>query len=498
MKINEMKNKTLMTDYYELTMAQTYFDEGDKDEVMYFDIFFRQNPKNGGYTVAAGLDEIIDYVNNFKFDDDMIDYLKSLNNFSEEFLDYLKNLKFTGTIYAVPDGTPVFPNEPVITVKAKAVEAQILETALLACFNHASLVATAAKRITDEAVIDNKKIPVMEFGARRARGIDSAIEASKYGVMGGCVATSNTLAGYLYDLPVSGTMAHSLVTNSETEYQAFLKYAKTNPDNCIFLVDTYDTLRSGIPAAMKVARDYLIPNGYKFKGIRIDSGDLAYLSKEARKMLDENGFTDTKICLSNGLDEYTIRDLVHQGATFDSLGVGDNIAASKERLGGVYKLVGVDKYGKVNPRIKVSEDAIKTINPGYKKVYRFYDKNTGYALGDVIALDYEEIDKDNYTLVSETETWKKTELTNYDVRELQIPIYLDGKQVYNNIPVKERQAYCNKEMNTLYPEVRRITNPHVYYVDLSDELRELKTNMINEVRDPNGKAKVRTTRGNNK
>ena len=498
MKINEMKNKTLMTDYYELTMAQTYFDEGDKDEVMYFDIFFRQNPKNGGYTVAAGLDEIIDYVNNFKFDDDMIDYLRSLNNFSEEFLDYLKNLKFTGTIYAVPDGTPVFPNEPVITVKAKAVEAQILETALLACFNHASLVATAAKRITDEAVIDNKKIPVMEFGARRARGIDSAIEASKYGVMGGCVATSNTLAGYLYDLPVSGTMAHSLVTNSETEYQAFLKYAKTNPDNCIFLVDTYDTLRSGIPAAMKVARDYLIPNGYKFKGIRIDSGDLAYLSKEARKMLDENGFTDTKICLSNGLDEYTIRDLVHQGATFDSLGVGDNIAASKERLGGVYKLVGVDKYGKVNPRIKVSEDAIKTINPGYKKVYRFYDKNTGYALGDVIALDYEEIDKDNYTLVSETETWKKTELTNYDVRELQIPIYLDGKQVYNNIPVKERQAYCNKEMNTLYPEVRRITNPHVYYVDLSDELRELKTNMINEVRDPNGKAKVRTTRGNNK
>ena len=499
MKINEMKNKTLMTDYYELTMAQTYFDEGDKDEVMYFDVFFRQNPMNGGYTVAAGLDEIIDYINNFKFDDEMIEYLRSLNNFSEEFLDYLKNLKFTGTIYAVPDGTPVFPNEPVITVKAKAVEAQIIETAILACFNHASLVATVAKRITDEAVIDGKKIPVMEFGARRARGIDSAIEASKYGVMGGCVATSNTLAGYLYNLPVSGTMAHSLVTNSDTEYEAFLKYAKTNPDNCIFLVDTYDTLRSGIPAAIKVAKDYLIPNGYKFKGIRIDSGDLAYLSKEARKMLDEAGFKDTAICLSNGLNEYTIRDLVMQGAKFNSLGVGDNIAAAKERIGGVYKLVGVDKYGSVSPRIKVSNDAIKTINPGYKKVYRFYDKETGYALGDVIALDYEEINKKNYTLVKETEPWRKTEISNYVVKELQVPIFIDGEQVYEQKSVLERREFLNKQMETLYPEVRRITNPHGYYVDLSDELRELKYRMIDEVKsDAKGKVKriKRTNRVN--
>ena len=477
-----MENKTLMTDFYELTMAQTYFDEGDKDEVMYFDIFFRQNPMNGGYTVAAGLDEMIEYVKNFKFDDENINYLRSLGTFSEEFLAYLKDLKFTGDIYAIPDGTPVFPNEPVITVRAKAVEAQILETALLACFNHASLVATSAKRITDEAVIDGKKIPVMEFGARRARGIDSAMEASKYGVMGGCVATSNTLAGYKYDLPVSGTMAHSLVTNSENEYEAFLKYAKSNPDNCIFLVDTYDTLRSGIPAAIRVANDYLIPNGYKFKGIRIDSGDLAYLSKEARKLLDEAGFTDTKICLSNGLNEYTIRDLVKEGAKFDSLGVGDNISASKERLGGVYKLVAIENQGNLIPKIKVSEDTIKTINPGYKKVYRFYDKKTGFALGDVIALSDELIPKDKYTLISPTEEWKTTTISNYDIRELQVPIFKDGELVYTNPTIKERKDFCDKEMETLYPEVRRIINPHIYYVDLTLKLLNLKKQLILDTR----------------
>ncbi len=477
-----MENKTLMTDYYELTMAKTYFDEGDKDKVMYFDIFFRQNPMNGGYTVAAGIDEIIDYVNNLKFSEEDIDYLRSTGDFNEEFLNYLKDFKFTGSIYAVPDGTPVFPNEPVITVKAKAIEAQILETALLACFNHAALVATAAKRITDEAVIDGKKIPVMEFGARRARGIDSAIEASKYGVMGGCVATSNTYAGKKYDIPVSGTMAHSLVTNSANEYEAFLKYAKANPNNCIFLVDTYDTLRSGIPAAIKVARDYLVPNGYKFKGIRIDSGDLAYLSKEARKLLNEAGFTDTKICLSNGLNEYTIRDLVKEGAKFDSLGVGDNIAASKERLGGVYKLVAVEEQGNLIPKIKVSEDSIKTINPGYKKVYRFYDKKTGYALGDVIALNDEIIPKDKFTLISPTEEWKQTTITNYEVRELQVPIYIDGKQVYKNKNIPERKEYLNNEMETLYPEIRRINNPHIYYVDLTKKLLELKKELIKEAR----------------
>ena len=468
-------NKTLMTDFYEIAMAQTYFDQGKKDEIVYFDIFFRKNPFNGGYTISGGLDEIIDYVKNFHFDEEDINYLRSIYSFKEEFLDYLKNLKFTGSIYAVPDGTVVFPNEPVITIKAKTIEAQILETALLASFNHASLVTTITKRITTEA----GKAAVMEFGARRARGIDSAIEASKYSYIGGCVGTSNVLAAKKYNIPALGTMAHSLVTEADDEYQAFLNFAKSNPDNCVFLVDTYDTLRIGIPNAIRVAKDYLVPNGYKFKGIRIDSGDLAYLSKEARKMLDEAGFKDTAICLSNGLDEYTIRDLVSQGAYFNSLGVGDNIAASKERVGGVYKLVAVEKDGQIIPKMKVSNDSEKTINPGYKKLYRFYDKETGYALGDVITT-YDEVINENepYMLINPVDPWKKTELKNYTVKELHVPIFIDGEQVYNVPSLDERKDYCNKQMGTMYPEIKRIINPHVYYVDLSEKLLKLKKDLI--------------------
>ena len=469
-----MENKTLMTDFYELTMAQTYFNEGKQDEEVYFDIFFRNNPFEGGYTISGGLEETINYIKNFKFDDKEIEYLRGLNTFTDEFLDYLKNLRFKGDIYAVEDGTMVFPNEPVLTVKADLVTAQLLETALLTNFNHGALVTTAAKRITNEA----KNIPVMEFGARRAREMDSAIEASKHAFVGGCVGTSNTYAGMKYDIPVLGTMAHSLITESENEYDAFLKYAKSNPDNCVFLVDTYDTLKSGIPNAIKVANDYLTPNGYKFKGIRIDSGDLAYLSQEARKMLDEAGYPDTKICLSNGLNEYTIRDLLKQDAVIDSIGAGDNIAAPKERVGGVYKLVAVEKDDKIDPRIKVSNDTVKTINPGYKKVYRFYDKETGYALGDVIALSDEIIPDDKYTLVHPTETWKTKDIENYNKRELLIPIFKDGELVYELPDIRERQKYCQKEFETLYPEVRRIRMPHEYYVDLTNKLRELKQELI--------------------
>ena len=470
-----MENKTLMTDFYELTMAQTYFDQGKQDEEVYFDIFFRKNPFNGGYTISGGLEETINYIKNFNFDKEEINYLRSLNQFSEKFLNYLETLKFEGDIYSVPDGTIVFPNETVLTVKAPIITAQLLETALLANFNHASLVTTAAKRITNEA----GDIPVMEFGARRARGIDSAIEASKYAYIGGCCGTSNTLAGMKYNIPVLGTMAHSLITESNDEYQAFLNYAKSNKDNCVFLVDTYDTLKSGIPNAIKVANDYLKPNGLKFKGVRIDSGDLAYLSKKTRKLLDEAGYTETGICLSNGLNEYTIRDLKLQGAFINSLGVGDNIAASKERVGGVYKLVATIEDNREIPKIKVSNDSVKTINPGHKKVYRFYDKKEGYALGDLLALSDEVIPNDKYTLIHPVETWKQKELTNYQVRDLLVPIFKDGQLVYQTPNIEETKAYCNDEFNTLYEEIKRIDNPHEYYVDLSDKLRNLKEELIN-------------------
>jgi len=469
-----MENKTMMTDLYELTMAQAYFYSGEQNKTVYFDIFFRTNPFKGGYTINGGLDNIIDYINNFRIEKEDIDYLKSLGIFKNEFLEYLKNLKFSGDIYAIPDGTPIFPNEPVLTVKANIIEAQIIETALLTNFNHGSLVTTSSKRITTAA----KDIPVMEFGARRARGIDSAIDASKYAYIGGCSGTSNVIAGKRNNIPVLGTMAHSMICDADNEYEAFLNYAKSNPDNCVFLVDTFDTLRSGIPNAIKVANNYLIPNGYKFKGIRIDSGDLSYLSKEARKMLDEAGFKDAKICLSNGLDENTINSLISEGACIDSLGIGDNISASKERVDGVYKLVSIEKDGVLIPKIKVSNDTLKTINPGYKKVYRFYDKTTGYALGDVIALANEKIPKDEYTLISPIQNWKTTTIRNYRVKELQVPIFKNGIQVYKVPSVEERKKYCTEEFKTLYPEIKRSYNPHRYYVDLTIKLLKLKKELI--------------------
>ncbi len=471
-----MENNTMMTDFYELTMAQTYFDKGEKDRKVYFDVFYRSNPFNGGYAISGGLDNIVEYINNFKISEDNIKYLRNLGIFKEDFLTYLKDLKFNGDIFAIPDGTPIFPNEPIITVRANVIEAQIIETALLTNFNHGTLVTTASKRITEAA----KGIPVMEFGARRARGIESAIEASKYAYIGGCTGTSNVLSGMKYNIPVMGTMAHSIVSDADTEYEAFLDYAKSNPNNCLFLVDTYDTLKSGVPNAIKVAKDYLIPNGLKFKGIRIDSGDLAYLSKEARKMLDEAGFLDTKITLSNSLNEEVIKSLIDQDAKFDSLGVGDNISASKERVGGVYKLVAIEKDNTIVPRIKVSDDTIKTTNPGYKKVIRFFDKESGYALGDVIALHNETIPTDQYTLINPIEEWKQKTINNYDAKNMMIPIYINGKQVYNVPSVKDRKSYCNQQFDTIYPEIKRSSNPHEYYVDLSKDLLELKKRLIQE------------------
>lgn len=478
-----MKNRTLMTDDYEYTMAYTYFKSHKQNEVAYFDLFFRTNPFKSGYSISCGLDNIIEFIKNINFDEERIEFLRKKHGFDEDFLEYLSNLKFTGDIFAIPDGTVVFPNEPVLTVKANLIEAQIIETALLSYFNHGSLIATSAKRITEAA----QNRPVMEFGARRCQG-EASIEASKYAIIGGCSATSNDEAAYIYNLPVSGTMAHSMIEAYDNEEEAFREYAKANPNNCIFLVDTYDVLSSGIPNAIKVAKEFLIPNGYEFKGIRIDSGDLAYLSKEARKMLDEAGFKKTKICLSNGLDEKTVTSLINQGANFDSIGAGDNVVAPKERFNAVYKLVAIEENGKIDPRIKLSNDTAKTINPGYKKVYRFYDKNTGFALGDVIALNDEKISEESYTLICPNDINKTKTITNYNVRELQVPIFLDGMLVYDEPTINERKEYCKNDFTTFYPEIKRLENPHEYYVDLSEKLLNLKQELIAKYK---GKVKIK-------
>ncbi len=471
-----MENLTMIIDFYEFTMGQTYFDKGEIDKIAYFDVFFRKNPFNGGYTISGGLDNIISYIQNFHLSKEDILYLKNTNSFSDEYLEYLQNLRFTGDIYAVPDGTVIFPNEPIITVKAPIIEAQLIETTLLLYFNSNSLYTTASKRIVNAA--EGKK--VMEFGARRARGDISSLEVAKCAFISGCIGTSNTLAAMKYQIPALGTMAHSLVCDSDNEYQAFLDFAKSNPNNCMFLVDTYDTLKSGIPNAIKVANEYLKPNNLEFKGIRIDSGDLAYLSKEARKMLDEAGYFDAKICLSNSLNERKIKNLIEERACFDSIGVGDNIAAANDIVGGVYKLSATEEDGIITPKIKISDSKIKTTNPHYKKVYRFYDQNTGFALGDVITIYDEEIPEDLYTLINPTDEYRQKTLKNYYVRELQVPIFINGKLVYRAPSIFESQKYCEKEFATMYPEIKRTSNPHVYYVDLSKRLLELKKDLIQE------------------
>ncbi len=475
----DMINDTMYTDFYELTMSQSYFKAGKKDEMVVFDAFFRKNPLNGGYGVMGGVDRIIEYIKNIKFTEEDINYLRSTGQFEEEFLDYLRNFKFTGSLYAIPDGTPVFGNEPIVTVKAPIIEAQIIETVLLSYLNANICFATAATRVVEAA----DGIGVMEFGARRAMDPEAGVDASKCAVIAGCVGTSNVKAGRIYGLPVMGTMAHSLVTEADSEYEAFLNYAKAYPNNCILLVDTYDVLRSGVPNAIRIAKEYLIPNGYQLKGIRIDSGDLAYLSKEAKKMFVDAGLPDVKICLSNGLNEETIKSLKEQGAVIDSIGLGDNIVLpDKARVGCVYKNVAVDKDGEFVSRIKVSNDAAKAINPGYKKVYRFYDKETGYALGDVLALYEENIPKDEFTLIDPLNENNTLTIKNYVVRELQETIFENGELVYQEPTIIEKQAYSRAQMRTLYPEVKRSSNPHGYYVDLTRKLLELKKVLILEAK----------------
>ena len=473
------RNYTLMTDAYEFTMANGYLEAGKEKEEAVFDVFFRKVPSNGGYAIMAGLDKVIPFIENMKFTEQELDYFRR-SGYSEKFIDYLKGFKFTGDIYAVPDGTPVFPNEPILTVKAPIIEAQVVETALLSIINGAMEHATGARRII-EATPEN--VGVMEFGARRADGLEAAIDASIYGVMAGCVGTSNIIAADMMGLKAMGTQAHSWIESFPTEYDAFLSYAKTYPDNCILLVDTIDTLRSGVPNAIKVF-EYMRDHGVSTDhiGIRIDSGDLSYLSKEARRMLKEAGFPEAKICLSNGLTAETIESLIAQGAEFDSLGVGDNISKPEGRMGCVYKEVALEEEGTLIPKIKLSNDTVKIVNPGFKELYRAFDKNTGYALADFVTLKGEEVKKDNLTIISLTDQLKKGTITDFDLVKLQRPIFVRGTLVYEDPTIEEKKRYCDVEMSRIYPEEKRTVMPHIHYVDGTEEYIALKAKMINDAK----------------
>lgn len=472
------KNYSMLTDQYELNMANSYFESGMKDTVGVFDVFFRKVPSNGGYALMAGVDKVIEYINNLKFNDNDLAYFKSLG-YGEEFINYLKDFKFTGNIYAIPDGTPVFPNEPILTVEAPLIEAQIIETAVLSLLNGAMEHATGARRIIEATP---KNVKVMEFGARRADGLDAAIDASLYGVMAGCSGTSNVIAANMIGQKALGTQAHSYIESFDSEYEAFLAYAKSYPNETLLLVDTYDTLRSGIPNAIRVAKEYLIPNGYRLKGIRIDSGDLAYLSKMARKMLDDAGLNDATICLSNGLNANTIKSLTEQGARFDSLGVGDNISKPEGRMGCVYKEVAILDGDKRIPKIKVSEDPIKTINPDFKDLYRLYDNETGYALADVMVRKGEKLSMDNLLIIDLKGFINQRVLNNFRTESLQKEIFINGKQVFEDLSINELKEYVDMQMSTIYPEVKREVNPHVYNVSGTNHYADFKKEMIGKVK----------------
>lgn len=474
------RNYTLMSDEYEFTMANGYLINGKEKEEAVFDIFFRKIPNNGGYAIMAGLDKIIPYIENLKFNEKDLDYFRR-NGYQEEFINYLKNFKFTGDIYAIPDGTPVFPNEPIVTVKAPLIEAQIVETALLSIVNGAMEHATGARRIIESAP---ENVGVMEFGSRRADGPEAAIDASIYGIMAGCIGTSNIMAANMLNIKAMGTMAHSYIESFPSEYEAFLAYAKVYPNNCILLIDTIDTLKSGVINAIRVFK-YMKENNMPLDhiGVRIDSGDLAYLSKEVRKMLDAAGFPQAKICLSNGLTAKTIKSLISQGAVFDSLGVGDNISKPEGRMGCVYKEVAlIDENKRVIPKIKLSNDTIKIVNPDYKKLYRAYDKETGYAIADIMSRKNEQVDKRDLTIISTTDYLKKSTIDNFKLVELQKPIFINGELVYDDPEIFEKQRYCKNQMKTLYPEVKREDMPHEYYVDGTEEYINFKTKLIEDTK----------------
>ncbi|MDP4182010.1 MAG: nicotinate phosphoribosyltransferase [Bacillota bacterium] len=478
MNVDKM-NLTMLTDFYELTMANGYLKNGFKDKIAYFDMFFRKIPDGGGFAIMAGIEQLIDYIKNLKFDDRDIAYLRGKNLFCEEFMDYLINFKFSCDIWAIPEGTPIFPNESIITVKGPVIEAQFIETMILLTINHQSLIATKANRIVRAA----KGRDIMEFGSRRAQGYDGAIYGARAAYIGGCVGTACAISDRDCNIPAIGTMAHSWIQMFPTELEAFRAYARTYPDNCTLLVDTYNVVKSGVPNAIKVFIEEVVERGFRPKGIRVDSGDITYLSKKAREMLDAAGFEDCKIVASNSLDEYIIRDLLQQGAEVDLFGVGERLITSKSEpvFGGVYKLAAVEEMGQIIPKIKISENVGKITNPGYKEVWRLFDRISGKAIADVLT-NFDEIidDSVDYEIFDPEYTWKRQTISNFTAKKLMIKIFDNGNCVYESPSLKEIKEYCHEQVNGLWDEVLRLDNPHKYYVDLSKPLWDLKQRLLEQ------------------
>ncbi|MGI6206218.1 MAG: nicotinate phosphoribosyltransferase [Anaerovoracaceae bacterium] len=468
-------NNTMLTDYYELTMANGYFETDRAEEIGYFDMFFRKIPDNGGFAIMAGLEQLISYMQNLKFTDNDIEFLRSKGEFSEDFLEYLKNFKFECDVWAIPEGTPIFPYEPLVTVRGPIIQAQMLETFLLLTINHQTLIATKTNRIVRAA----RGRGVMEFGSRRAQGASAAVLGARAAYIGGAVGTACTIADEIYGIPAMGTMAHSWVQSFDSEYEAFSKFADLFPNNCVLLIDTYDVLKSGLPNAIKVFKE---KNPAK-KGIRIDSGDITYLSKRCRKILDDAGLEDCSIVASNSFDEYVIRGIMDEGACVDSFGVGERLitAESNPVFGGVYKLSAIERNGKIEPKIKVSENTEKITNPGFKKVYRIFDKDTKKALGDVITLADDRIPEGSpFEIFDPAHIWKRKIIENYEIRELQVQIFKKGELVYDSPSLDEIRDFCHSEIDNLWDEIKRFENPHGYYVDLSKRLWALKDRLLNE------------------
>ncbi len=472
-------NLTMLTDFYELTMSNGYFEHGMKDQIACFDMFFRKVPDNGGFAIMMGLEQLIEYIKNLKFKKKDIEYLRNKNIFSEKFLEYLENFEFTSDVWAIEEGTPIFPHEPIIKVIGPAIEVQFIETMVLLTINHQSLIGTKTNRIVRAA----EGRAVMEFGSRRAQGPHGAINGARAAYIAGCVGTACTISDIMYKTPALGTMAHSWIQMFPTEYEAFLAYAKTYPENCTLLIDTYNVLNSGLPNAIKVFKEYLMPNGYFKGGVRIDSGDITYLTKKVRKILDAEGLEHIKIVVSNSLDEYIIRDLLTQGAQIDSFGVGERLITSKSEpvFGGVYKLASVFENGKEIPKIKLSENVEKITTPCSKKVVRFYSNESGKAIADVLMLENEEIPNgEDYEIFDPNHTWKRKIIKDYFAKDLLVKIFDKGKCIYTSPDIEKIRTYCKEQVDTLWDEVKRFENPHDYYVDLSPRLWKIKNDLLNE------------------